>query len=483
MIVSKHVGAIAALSMCICILLCGLIVYGANSFDAKNIPEYEKRIFNGEVMAVDIMTGGKSWQEFIKGDADEGWIPGDIVINGERFGMVGIKVKDYGLKFKFNKFIKGQTYYGLDTFSVYENLNDITHMKDYIANDIMDFIGVTTPLVNYAAVSVNGNEHAFGIAVERYEKAFLGRAYNTVAGELHIGGSWIKDYSGFDIENLVDVDAALRYLAAHTVIANLDCYAGGMPQNYYIYERGGKVSLLPWDYGLAFESLHSERVSNFVSFPEPAGPAFAGASLDGGPLLSKLLEIDECMRKYHGYVKQIVEGYFESGLYESKIRSLDAKINNYIKNGFSALCTQEQYQDSLSKLIELCRQRAVSIKWHLEKAVVKTYNIHGGAKVIFDQLTPLSGEAFSDNPPEDSVTTRASAVSVLYDMAGNPCVCELPNPFSDVAPGAWYKDAVKWAEATGIVRGIGEGKYAPEEPVAAQDMAAILDNFYRYMGD
>ncbi|HOG53663.1 MAG TPA: CotH kinase family protein, partial [Bacillota bacterium] len=57
---------------------------------------------------------------------------------------------------------------------------------------------------------------------------------------------------GRQLETYFDVDAVLRYLAAHTIVVNLDSYSSGMAQNYFIYEREGKLTILPWDYNLAW---------------------------------------------------------------------------------------------------------------------------------------------------------------------------------------------------------------------------------------
>jgi hypothetical protein len=67
------------------------------------------------------------------------------------------------LQFKANKYVKVQTFYGLDDFCVNNMMGDATYMKDYLSYDIMNFIGVETPLTNYAFVTVNGEGYGFGI--------------------------------------------------------------------------------------------------------------------------------------------------------------------------------------------------------------------------------------------------------------------------------------------------------------------------------
>lgn len=49
-----------------------------------------------------------------------------------------------------------------------------------------------------------------------------------------------------DIESYLDVDEVLRYFAANTFLVNLDSYVSNMNHNYYLYEKDGIVSILPW---------------------------------------------------------------------------------------------------------------------------------------------------------------------------------------------------------------------------------------------
>ena len=46
--------------------------------------------------------------------------------------------------------------------------------------------------------------------------------------------------------------------------------------------------------------------------------------------------------------------------------------------------------------------------------------------------------------------TRAQTVTFLWRAAGSPAPASRNNPFTDVAPGAYYYDAVLWAVEKGI---------------------------------
>jgi spore coat protein CotH len=481
MITSKYMAVITAVAMVFSLLACGFIVYAANTFDSNRIPEYQKRMFGDEVITIDIQVNEDDWQGLLDNAQAKEWIPADLIINGQKFSTIGIRTKgnsslsmgnrmggmsdgNYSLQFKANKYIKGQTFYGLDVFCVNNMVGDATYMKDYIAYDMMNYIGVATPLTNFASMTVNGKDYGFGIMLERYEQSFLNRVYNTSSGQLYnvkIGmgmrgdfeGMWqnvensvpgrrqdgnnngfpaipdgarpqgggfggigrggmgggslvytdnnISSYSavldnavfnnnsdrdkqrvitalenlnaGTDLEKYIDVDATLRYFAAHTVMVNLDSYTSNMAQNYYLYERDGKLTILPWDYNLSFGGMSfggTSGASGVVNFP--IDTPVSGVSMEDRPLLNKLLENDEYMGRYHEYLRQIVEGYFESGLYESTIRELDAKINDFVRNDVSAFYSHEQYESSLPHLIELGRLRAESIKGQIAGTIPAT---------------------------------------------------------------------------------------------------------------
>ena len=74
----------------------------------------------------------------------------------------------------------------------------------------------------------------------------------------------------------------------------------------------------------------------------------------------------------------------------------------------------------------------------------------------------------------DAEITRAMLVTMLYRMAGEPEVEGIENPFTDVAEGKWYTDAVLWAAENGLVQGNGKGKFAPNDALTREQLAAIL---------
>ena len=90
-------------------------------------------------------------------------------------------------------------------------------------------------------------------------------------------------------------------------------------------------------------------------------------------------------------------------------------------------------------------------------------------------ITGTGSKTFSPN----TNMSRGMLVTVLYRMAGEPSVSGIANPFKDVVKGAYYYNAVLWAYNKGIVTGKGAGKFAPNDNVSRQEIAAFI---YRYAG-
>ena len=71
--------------------------------------------------------------------------------------------------------------------------------------------------------------------------------------------------------------------------------------------------------------------------------------------------------------------------------------------------------------------------------------------------------------------SRAQIVQILYNLSGDKT--DYGNyylPFTDVAPGAWYYDAVAWAYTNNVVSGTSATTFAPNDVITREQMAVIL---------
>lgn len=71
-------------------------------------------------------------------------------------------------------------------------------------------------------------------------------------------------------------------------------------------------------------------------------------------------------------------------------------------------------------------------------------------------------------------TTRAMVAQVLYEAEGAPSVEGKTCPLTDVAPGQWYTNAVIWAYNAGVISGRGDGTFCPDDTITRQEMAVMF---------
>lgn len=81
----------------------------------------------------------------------------------------------------------------------------------------------------------------------------------------------------------------------------------------------------------------------------------------------------------------------------------------------------------------------------------------------------------------DQQLSRAMLAVILYAMAGEPAVTG-ESPFTDVPAGCWYTDAIVWAAQNGIVCGFGDGTFRPNAAVTRAQAAVMLYGYAAFTG-
>lgn len=167
------------------------------------------------------------WGGFVRNAAKEEYVSCDVTIDGETFRYVGLRAKgnnslhlteDYGLyryslKLEFDQYRDGGNYYGLDKFSLDASFQDNSYLKTCMTYDMMEFMGVPTPLCSFVQVTVNGEDWGLFLAIEEPEEAFARRNFGNDHGILYK-----PDYRSLNDEN---ADVALKYIDG-----NPDSYPG-----------------------------------------------------------------------------------------------------------------------------------------------------------------------------------------------------------------------------------------------------------------
>lgn len=91
-----------------------------------------------------------------------------------------------------------------------------------------------------------------------------------------------------------------------------------------------------------------------------------------------------------------------------------------------------------------------------------------------DLMTGVSENLFAPN----AQMNRAMVAQILFNME-QPTETEAPAVFRDVAPDAWYAEAVNWAVWQGYMSGYGAGNFGPNDALTREQLVTVL---WRYSG-
>lgn len=305
--------------------------------------------------------------------------------NSSLNSVAGMGSSRYSLKVDLDKYIKGQTLDGVRIINLNNGFADPSYIREYLGYEAFASLGVPTPAMTWVRLTINGQLHGLYLAVEQIDQPFLARYFSNSRGDLYkpdgTGADlkWIDDafssYSGMsyktkkknpskqdlidmidtlnnggDIEECLDVDQVLRYLAASTVMSNFDSYQGSLCHNYYLYAQDGKFTILPWDLNMSFAGFSQGGSSDqmiTVKLDEPTMGAVADR-----PLIAKLLAVDEYRERYHEYVSQLVNGYLDPDTFAARAAEVTALISPYVKEDPTAFFTFAEFSQALETDLE-----------------------------------------------------------------------------------------------------------------------------------
>lgn len=191
--------------------------------------------------------------------------------------------------------------------------------------------------------------------------------------------STLKQLStGENLEEIVNIEEVLRYFVVHNFVLNFDSYTGSMMHNYYLYEKDGMLSMIAWDYNLAFGAFsgggnsQSGTTSTTALVNFPIDTPVSGTTLEERPLLGKLLENETYLELYHQLFGEFISSYFDSGEFEQMIDSVIALISPYVEKDPTAFCTYEEFTEASAMLKSFCLLRAQSVQGQLDGTIPST---------------------------------------------------------------------------------------------------------------
>ena len=103
----------------------------------------------------------------------------------------------------------------------------------------------------------------------------------------------------------------IRYFVIHNFVGNGDSYTGSMVHNYYLYEKDGKMSMIPWDYNLAFGTLQDQTAGEVIN-QSIDNPIYQG-KLSDRPMFAWIVNNENYKKMYHTYYKDFISRFMASG--------------------------------------------------------------------------------------------------------------------------------------------------------------------------
>lgn len=174
---------------------------------------------------------------------------------------------------------------------------------------------------------------------------------------------------GKDIASVVDIDEVLRYFVVHNFVVNGDSYTGNMIHNYYLYEEDGQLSMIPWDYNLAYGTFMGSNASGTVN--DPIDSPVSGGTSDR-PMIHWIFANEEYTELYHQYFAEFIEHFYDSGKLAELIDYTKELIAPYVEKDPTKFCTYEEFETGVAAIREFCMLRAESISGQLEGNIPST---------------------------------------------------------------------------------------------------------------
>lgn len=373
----------------------------------SSTPEYASLFEGDRIINVNVTIDDADWESILANPLDKEYKSVSVEVDGHQLDNVGFSTKGnmtlrsvasmedsdrYSFRLKFDKYDKTQTLLGLDKMVLNNNYSDPSYLREYLHYEALRSIGLDVPMTTFVNLYVNGELFGFYTGVESVDDSYLERNY----GENYKDGilydtdekSYLQteengEYSTLtedlgtdenkarlknfiqvlndmpegekgDIESVLDVDSALKYIAGNVVLGNYDSYNGDKGHNYMLYgDADGKFTVIPWDFNMSFNgygggrggpSNDSDASSNSnatnVSIDEPV----LGISMDKVPMINNLLAVPEYKARYLEYVNQLVDG-LES--IEGRITELSDLIRPYVEADPTKFYTMEQFESNI----------------------------------------------------------------------------------------------------------------------------------------
>lgn len=383
---------LAALS----IFLCSSLGFGQSIFDINQIHTVNINFYDADW---DYQLDSLASLNAGTGSGTER-ILAEVIINGTAFDSCGVRYKGNSsmdtskvknpFNIDLNYTIAGQEYQGKDKIKLANCFTDPSMVREAltyeIANQYMD-----CPRASFVELSINGNFIGIYTNTESIDNEFLNEHFGTsnnaffkcdpISFELfgdNSNLSYHSDTMAYDtlydqkslygltelqeltyelennpntIEQFLDVDRALWFLALSSALVHNDGYTA-FAHNFYVYKMdNGRWSVILWDVNMSFAGLLWNGTGIW-----PGGetdlveqdPYIHIAATTYRPLISQLLSIDKYKRMYTAHYKTIIAENISNGSYLQRAQFMSDLISPVVQTELYNEYSFQEFQDNVT---------------------------------------------------------------------------------------------------------------------------------------
>lgn len=222
-----------------------------------------------------------------------------------------------------------------------------------------------------------------------------------------------------------------------------------------------------------------------------------GAWMGGGVKNFDLVEYKQTATTSKSIGQGYIDLYNPTAGYDSYTAAERTALQNGESYTYTVYLQPSFYTVKAGHTLELSLSLSTSdISIEVDNAVsYVTVPVHGDAPVVpenpftdvaegacyYDAVLALAEQGIINGMTEttfcpDNQLTRAQVVTMLYRMAGAP-ETDAAAAFADVPEGAYYADALAWAVETGVTEGVSETEFAPDMDVTREQFVTFLYRF------
>ena len=263
------------------------------------------------------------------------------------------------LTINMDKFVKGQSFHGLNKFHLNNSAQDPSLMNEIIASELFIAAGVPTARATHARVQFDGRDLGFYVLKEGYNKRFLKRHFKDTKGNLYDGGflmdvdenlekdsgdgpeNWSDLVALWDaanepdlakrktrLEAVLDLDRFMTFTALELLTGHWDGYTQNR-NNYRLYHNPEteKFVFIPHGMDQLFRDVNYQITPGASESGRGRG---RGGFRRNGMVAMRVFEVTDFQHRYLDRMGQLLEKEFTAEWLGAQVNRIEARVRSQL---------------------------------------------------------------------------------------------------------------------------------------------------------